>query len=61
MNLLPIPVLDGGLIMLSAIEIVRRKPLTLEARAKANTVGLVFVLGLMGLAIINDVVRLITS
>jgi regulator of sigma E protease len=61
MNLLPIPVLDGGLIMLSAVEIVRRKPLTLEARAKANTVGLVFVLGLMGLAIVNDVVRLVAS
>ncbi len=57
MNLLPIPVLDGGLIMISLVEMVRRRPLSLEARVKANQVGLVLVLGLMGLALINDVFR----
>ena len=57
MNLLPIPVLDGGLIMISLVEIIRRRPLSLEARARANQVGLILVLGLMSLAIINDVFR----
>ena len=57
MNLLPITVLDGGLIMISLVEIIRRRPLSLEARARANQVGLVLVLGLMSLAIINDVFR----
>lgn len=59
MNLLPVPVLDGGLIMLSLVEMVRRQPLSFEARIRANQIGLVFVLGLMGLAIINDLIRMI--
>ena len=60
MNLLPIPVLDGGLIMISLVEMIRRRPLSWEARVKANQVGLVLVLGLMGLAIINDVFRFLS-
>ena len=59
MNLLPVPVLDGGLILLSAIEILRRKPLTVALREKANYIGLFLVLALMVTAIVNDVIRVI--
>ena len=57
MNLLPVPVLDGGLILLSTIEILRRRPLTVALREKANYIGLFLVLALMLTAVINDVVR----
>ena len=40
MNLLPIPVLDGGHIVFIAIEAVTRRPLSLRAREVANLVGL---------------------
>jgi len=59
LNLLPIPVLDGGHLMMFAIEAVTRRPLTLKARQIATTIGLVLVLALMALAIFNDVMRLV--
>jgi regulator of sigma E protease len=58
LNLLPIPVLDGGHLMFLLIEGVRRKPLSVEARQRWMTVGLVLVLMLMVLAVYNDVMRL---
>jgi regulator of sigma E protease len=57
MNLLPVPVLDGGLILLSLVEILRRRPLTVAIREKANYVGLVLVLALMVTAVVNDLLR----
>ena len=61
MNLLPVPVLDGGLILLSFIEILRRRPLTVAMREKANYVGLALVLTLMLTAVFNDLVRVFSS
>jgi regulator of sigma E protease len=61
MNLLPVPVLDGGLILLSVIEILRRRPLTVALRTKANYVGLVLVLALMLTAVVNDLIRVFAS
>ena len=58
LNLLPIPVLDGGHLMFLLIESVRRKPLSVESRQRWMTVGLVVVLLLMVLALYNDVMRL---
>jgi len=55
LNLLPVPVLDGGHLLLFSIEAVRRKRLTAEARLRATKVGLVFVGVLMFVAIFNDV------
>ena len=57
MNLLPVPVLDGGLILLSFIEILRRRPLTIAIREKANYIGLALVLALMLTAVVNDLFR----
>lgn len=58
LNLLPVPVLDGGHILLFTIEAVRRRRLSLEARLRATKIGLIFVGGLMFVAIFNDIASL---
>ncbi len=58
-NLLPIPMLDGGHIMVFAIEAVRRKPLSLRARERIQLVGLALVGIITILALRNDVIRFI--
>ncbi len=55
LNLLPVPVLDGGHLLLFSIEAVRRRRLSVEARLRATKVGLFFVGALMLIAIFNDV------
>lgn len=53
-NLLPIPVLDGGSIVLSSIEWIMGKPLNAKVVETIFMIGLVIVVGLMGLGIFND-------
>jgi len=57
LNLLPIPILDGGHIMFFSIEAVKRRPLSLRARELASYVGLVLLISLMVFAFKNDIVR----
>src|SRR5205085_12348800 len=57
LNILPIPVLDGGHLMLLGIETLRGKPLTLRQMEVIQGVGLIFILALMGIAFSNDVAR----
>lgn len=58
-NLLPIPVLDGGHILFFALEIIFRRPLNDRWKAMSMRVGLLILLLLMSLAIFNDVRRLL--
>ena len=58
LNLLPIPVLDGGHLLYYLIEAVRGRPLSESAQFAAQRVGIALLVGLMGLAFYNDVVRL---
>jgi regulator of sigma E protease len=58
MNLLPIPVLDGGHIVATAVEAVTRRPLSLRTREVANLVGLLLLAFLMFFVFKNDIVRL---
>jgi len=58
MNLLPIPVLDGGHIAQALVEAVTRRPLSTRAREIANVVGLVLLFTLMILVTKNDLIRL---
>ncbi len=58
-NLLPIPILDGGHILFFTIEAVRRRPLSQRAREIASAGGLVFILLLLLVATRNDILRYI--
>ncbi|MDC0664208.1 RIP metalloprotease RseP [Marinobacter sp. SS21] len=58
LNLLPIPVLDGGHIVFYAIEVIRRKPLSEQAQAFGIRIGLAMILTLMVFALYNDLMRL---
>ena len=53
-NLLPIPVLDGGQIALNAVELIRRKPTAAWVEAMSARIGLVLVGGLMVLVFYAD-------
>jgi regulator of sigma E protease len=59
LNLLPVPVLDGGNIVLLLVEAVRRKPVSLEIRQRVATIGLLLLVLLMLFATYNDVGRLL--
>ena len=57
MNLLPVPVLDGGHLLYYFIEWVRGRPLSQAAQAAGLKVGVVMLVMLMGLAFYNDLAR----
>jgi regulator of sigma E protease len=57
LNLLPIPVLDGGQALLIAIEGVKRSPLSLRTREVVQQIGVTVMVMLMGLAFWNDLSR----
>jgi regulator of sigma E protease len=61
LNLLPIPILDGGHILFLGIEAIRRKPLNEKVIAAAQKVGLAIILTIMAFAFYNDIARLITG
>jgi len=54
MNLLPIPALDGGQIVMHGVEIVRRKPLKPVTIYRYQLVGVLFILGIFVLATVGD-------
>lgn len=58
MNLLPVPVLDGGHLLFYAYEAVARRPLAAKVQAAGYRVGLALVLGLMLFATWNDLQQL---
>lgn len=57
LNLLPIPVLDGGHLVFLGIEAVRGRALSFNARMRLTQVGFVFIILLMAWAIGNDLLR----
>jgi regulator of sigma E protease len=58
MNLLPLPILDGGMILLFLIELILRKPLNPRAIGVFQTVGVVLIFGLMIFAVFGDILYL---
>jgi regulator of sigma E protease len=58
LNLLPIPVLDGGHLLFFGIEAVRGRPVSEQTEALGQRIGLALILALMFLAVYNDLVRL---
>jgi regulator of sigma E protease len=58
LNLLPVPVLDGGQFLFLLAEAAIRRPLPLRLRERLTAVGMVLIVLLMGLAFSNDIRRL---
>jgi regulator of sigma E protease len=56
-NILPIPVLDGGHLMFFGIELVRGRPLSVRFRELALQVGVFLLVALMALVVYNDIAR----
>jgi regulator of sigma E protease len=56
-NLLPIPILDGGQALLIAVEGIKRSPLSVRTREWVQQLGLVLIVALMGFAFWNDLTR----
>ncbi len=60
LNLLPIPVLDGGHLLFYTIEFVKGSPLSLKKMEMAQQVGMLLLLGLMVFAMFNDITRILS-
>jgi regulator of sigma E protease len=61
LNLLPIPVLDGGLILFLVIEAVRKKPVSRKVMEISQSIGAAFLITLIAVVSYNDVVRMFFS
>lgn len=59
LNLLPIPILDGGHLLFFGAEAILRRPLDTRHREIAQQVGLVLLIGLMAFAFYNDILRVV--
>ncbi len=57
LNLLPIPVLDGGHLAFYTIEAVIRRPVPIKVREYAQQAGMLLLMGMMVLAFYNDIIR----
>ena len=57
LNLLPVPVLDGGHLVFLLVEGIRGRPLSLKVRLRLTQVGMALLFGLMALATSNDLLR----
>ncbi len=57
LNLLPIPILDGGHLLLQIAEFLKGGPLSPRAVLRGQQVGILMLVGLMGLALYNDLMR----
>jgi len=60
LNLLPIPILDGGHLLYYLIEMIKGSPVSERALVAGQYVGLAMLAGLMGLAFYNDILRLLS-
>lgn len=61
LNLLPIPILDGGHLLFFSLEAIRGRPIALRKRELAQQIGLILLVALMIFAFYNDLFRLWTG
>ena len=59
LNLLPVPLLDGGHLLFYGVEAVKGSPVSLRMQEAGQRVGMTFLMLMMGLAFYNDVMRLL--
>jgi regulator of sigma E protease len=60
LNLLPIPILDGGHLLFFSVEGLMRKPISPQVRTLAHQIGLALILTLTALVFYNDIARLLS-
>ena len=60
LNILPIPLLDGGYLLYYLIEAILRRPVSERTKAMGMRIGIAIVLALVTLAVFNDFVRLLS-
>lgn len=58
LNLLPVPMLDGGHLMYQLVELVRGRPVSEKVQMMGLRIGMAMLFSLMALAVINDIARL---
>jgi len=58
-NLLPIPILDGGTILMLAIEMIMRRDLSLQIKEAIFKLGFVFLMMLVVFVLYNDISKLL--
>ena len=58
-NLLPIPPLDGGKLLIYVIEGIKRKPLKEETSLRIQMLGFIFIIGLSAFVMYNDIARIV--
>jgi regulator of sigma E protease len=61
LNLLPIPILDGGHVLLLVIEGLIGRDLSIAVKERFVQVGLVFLLGIFGFVMYSDILKIIQS
>jgi len=61
LNLIPVPVLDGGMILFLLIELIIRKPISIKKREMAQKIGFFLLLVLMAFVFYNDLARIFTK
>lgn len=61
LNLLPVPILDGGHLFFYSWELIFRRPVSMKAREIAQQIGLALLIGLMVLAFYNDIIRYVVN
>ena len=59
LNLLPVPILDGGHLMYYLVEFVKGNPVSEATQVIGQQIGLVLLLGLMVLVFYNDIMRIL--
>jgi regulator of sigma E protease len=60
-NLLPVPVLDGGQLLFFSIEFIRGRPVSAAVRERAQQIGVLFLVALMLAVLIFDIHRWLGS
>jgi regulator of sigma E protease len=60
-NLLPIPILDGGAILMLLIEMIMQRDMSLNVKEAVFKVGFVFIMMLMAFAIYNDIAKILPT
>jgi regulator of sigma E protease len=61
LNLLPVPILDGGHILMLAVEGILRRDLSVAVKERFVQVGLVFLLVVIAIVMYNDVLKLLPA